>query len=184
MQLIDYPQYIDKYAINYLNEVMRANSDCELDNETFNEWLIANEVEKKSNPSAYLKACFKRELLAGTFKAKPKVNYIPNTQPLINAMMEKGICVSCDESAYVYELWHYLLNVKRIDYRECMELNHKVLDYMKAGQSFTEYKDLLQNSNTLKKYDVDWELIDKNTEKAIKEWNDLLEDMKESEEEE
>ena len=181
MKLVNIPTYISVDVINYINGTLKTTNEDDFEEETFNEWLIIKDIEHKNNPSAYLRSCFKKELEKGTFKPKAKVDYIPNTQVLINAMRDKGICVMSNDSVWLAVVWEYLINFKEIDFKECQELNHKILAYMNENKSFEEYKKLLMNSNSLKKYDINWALLEEKAKQEILGWDKYLESL-ESEE--
>ena len=186
MKLVNIPNYLDQEVIKYIDVIVEAISESDFDEKMFLSWLVDNDVRNKSNPSAYIKACFKRELEAGTFRPMPKeeVHYLPNTQEFINEMRLRGICILADDSVYAKVLFEYLLNDLEIDSEILRKLNHKILKYMKQGQSFNDYKELLKQSNTLKDHKIDWEYIEKQALKEIKEWNDLLDDIEKYESEE
>ena len=176
MKLVNIPKYIAKDITDYIELNVR---DDDFDENRFIDWLFEKDIEHKTNPKAYIKMCLKKEIEAGTFKPKAKVEYIPNTQPLLNDMRDKGICVLADDSVWVNVLFGYLLNNKKVDGGTCRTLNKKILDYM-TTKSFSEYKDLIMKSNTLKPYDIDWNYIERETQRINKEWNGLLDDMDKS----
>jgi len=180
MKLLTIPNYLDIKVINYINRIVETTNENDFSEERFNEWLIEVEVESKANPSAYIRSCFKTELEKGTFRPRAKVEYIPNTQDLINQMRIKGICVLADESVWVSVLYKYLLNEKHVDSATCKKLNQSILNFMET-KCFKEYKELVMNSNTLKPYDINWEYIEAETKAEINKWNAMLDDL-ESEE--
>ena len=183
MKLVNIPSYIDEHVINYIDEKTKRASSSEFDENSFLDWLEEYGVKDKQNPSAYIKACFKKELDRGTFKPKAKVKYMPNTQVLINEMRDRGICVLADEYVWVDVLFNYLLNEKKIDGATCRELNHLILNYM-TTKDFREYKELLMKSKTLKPIGVDWEYIENKTKASVQEWNAMLDDIEKLESEE
>ena len=150
----------------------------EIDTDKFDSWLQFNleTFKSKTNQASYFKKSFLNELSKGTFK-KEHLYFLPNTQPLINAMRDKNITILADETAYLYVMWDYLLNIKKIDEKTCVELNNKVITYMHDGQTFSDYKKLLKNSKTLKEYGVDWELIDQKAQEYIGGWNNILNEL-------
>lgn len=178
-KLVNIPSYISIEVVNYINEQLTNEED--FDSEVFNSWLVSKDIEHKNNPNAYIRSCFIKELQKGTFKPQPKVEYIPNTQVLINEMRDRGICVLANDSAYIYVLWKYIINEAKITIDECVRLNRTILSFMKRGQSFNEYKRLLKKSNTLKAYHINWDYIEDKTNELIKKWDDTLEAL-ESEE--
>ena len=179
MKLVNIPSYLDKELINYIDENTKRASASDFDETSFLNWLYENDIKSKGNPSAYVKSCFVKELEAGTFRPQPKVEYMPNTQVLLNEMRDREIVLLADDVVFVNVLFNYLLN-KGVDGGTCRELNRKILSYMKT-HDFREYKELIKQSNTLKQYNIDWKHIDKEVKKDIKEWNDLLNEL-ESEE--
>lgn len=146
-----------------------------IDTDKFESWLSFNleTFKSKTNQSSYFKKSFVNELNKGTFTIS-KVEYIPNTQELINQMREK-IVLLADDTAYLTVLWDYMLNDKKIELSTCKKLNQQVIVYMTG--TFEDYKSLLKRSNTLKPYNVDWELIDKRTAEYINSWNQTLDEL-------
>jgi len=180
MKLIYYPSYIDKAVINYIATICEAISESDFDEQRFKDWLDLNDVEHKTNPSAYVKACFKRELENGRFKPRAVVEYVPNTQELINEMRNKGIVILADDTDWLNVAWWHILNVKELPIEDCVKLNRSILNYMKTKE-FSEYQKLLMNSNTLKPLDIDWDMIDKEASVVHKSWIDIIDEL-ESEE--
>ncbi len=180
MKLTNIPRYIDINVINYIDEITKRASSSDFDEKSFLNWLVEYDIGNKSNPSAYVKACFKKELDRGTFKPKPQVLYIPNTQVLINELREKGIAILADDSVWLNIVWEHLLNFKEGNLSELQQLNHKILKFMKTKE-FSEYKELLMNSNTLKQYNINWKLLEMKVVARIKDWNSILDEF-ESEE--
>lgn len=181
MKLVNIPNYISIDVINYINGTLKTTNEDDFEEETFNEWLIIKDIEHKNNPNAYLRSCFKKELEKGTFKPKAKVNYIPNTQVLINAMRDKGICVMANDSVWLSVVWEHIIKWKELDIEECQELNHKILDYMGENKTIEDYKKLLMNSNTLKPLNINWGLLEEVVKHKILGWEKYLESL-ESEE--
>ena len=168
------PRYLSPVVIDYIIETLDKTDGLDFDIDSFNEWLIEKDIANKINPSAYVKSCFAKELEHGTYKARTEIKYIPAYQPLINAMREKGICVLNDDCVYLGCLWDYLLEDKKLGIDTCKKLNHQVVDYMEKGQSFIDYVNLLKNSNTLKKYEIDWLVVDERAKKELHERNELM----------
>ena len=154
----------------------------EIDTDKFNSWLSynLNTFKSKTNQHSYFKKSFLIELEKGTFK-KVIVNYIPNTQPFINALREHGCCVLADDSAYLFIVWDRLLNKYKVPSNIAEDLNNKILNYLDVNSNFEDYKTLLIKSKTLAPYKVDWDEIDKDAKAYIAEWDKMLDDL-ESEE--
>lgn len=150
----------------------------EIDTDKFSSWLSFNldNFKSKTNQASYFKKSFLNELDKGTFKLV-KIHYLPNTQPLINEMRERNMMILAEDSAYLYVMFDYLLNVKKIDINTISLLNRKVLSYMSDDQTFADYKKLLKSANTLKPYNVEWELIDKQTTELNEKWNMMLDGL-------
>lgn len=147
----------------------------EIDIDKFNTWLQFNlqTFQTKTNISSYFQKSFLNELKKGTFKVV-KVNHLPNTQAFLNELRDIGISISADDSAYMWVLWEELLT--KIPSDMASKLNHQIVSYMKTNE-FAEYKELIQKSNTLKPYKVNWELINRKTEDFIRYWNDTLNEL-------
>jgi len=177
MKLVNTPSYINEYVINYINGILTMTKEEDFSEEVFNDWLVIKDIEQKNNPNAYLKSCFKKELDNGTFKPKAIVNYVPNTQVLINALRDKGVCVLADESVWLSVVWQNILNNNYLSIEECVELNRKILMYMRTATSFNQYKRLLMNSNTLKQFNINWDLINIKAQMVTGEWDKLLDEI-------
>ena len=181
MKLVNIPSYIDENAINYISIILEATNESDFDEEVFDEWLIMVDVEHKNNPSGYLRSCFKRELENGTYKPKAKVEFVPNTQEIINELRDRGMTILADDCVWLGVVLHHILNAKNMPISECKELQRKILTYMKNPKSFEEYKKLLMNANTLKQFNINWKLLEAKTQSHIETWNKLLDEI-ESEE--
>ena len=171
---------MNEYVINYINGLLMKTNDEDFDNEVFEEWLITKDIESKNNPNAYIKSCFKKELDNGTFKPKAVVDYLPNTQELVNALRDNGVIVLVEDTDWLNVAWWHILNKEKLPIEECKKLNRNILGYMKTKE-FDEYKNLLMNSNTLKPLKLDWELIENEARVAHKHWLELMDEL-ESEE--
>ena len=147
----------------------------EIDTDKFKSWFNFNldNFKSKTNQASYFKKAFINELKKGTFKLT-KIEYIPNTQVLVNEMRHRGIIINADDIVWLNVVWEYLLGKMDID--DCVILNNSILDYMKTDE-FREYKELLTKSKTLKQYEIDWNFISTKTATEIQEWNSLLSDL-------
>ena len=154
----------------------------EIDIEKFKSWLSFNLVnfKSKTNQTSYFKKSFENELKKGTFKVSAKVDYLPNTQELINEMRNKGIVILADDTDWLNVAWWHILNETKLPMSECMKLNRTILRYMKT-EKFSEYQKLLMNSNTLKPLGIDWKTIEQEAIVARRHWIDIMEEL-ESEE--
>lgn len=177
MKLNNIPTYINDITITYINGLLTMTDDEIFDEEVFQDWLLQKDIEHKNNPSAYLRSCFKKELDNGSYKPKVKLNYVPNTQVLINELRNRGICVLADDTVWLNVVWKHLINWQGINIKDCVELNHKILDYMGDSKSFEDYKKLLIGSKTLKKYEINWNLLDEKVKMEILGWEDYLKSL-------
>ena len=171
------PNYIDINVINYINKILETMTEDDFDEKVFRDWLEIKDIEFKNNPNAYIKSCFKKELEKGTYKPKAKVEYVPNTQELINELRDRGMCILADESVWLSVVWGNIINIKDIDIKACKELNHKIIEYMGESKSFNDYKKLLMNSNTLKPYNINWGLLEEKTKLVILGWDKYLDEL-------
>lgn len=177
MNLNNKYEYLDKNVIDYINGILRLTTNDDFDEKEFISWLEISDIKNKINPSGYVRKAFKEQFDKGTFRPKPKVYYVPNTEELINQLRDKGICVSANESAFMYVLWLDLINENNVPLEKAKKLNNKIIEYMKEGQSFNDYKELLKKSKTLKPYNLDWEVIEQKVEKFIKDWDKTLDEI-------
>ena len=145
----------------------------EIDTEKFKTWLSANltKFKSKDNPNTYFKKSFETEYNKGTFDLSIQ---IPNTQVLINAIREKGIKMSNNDSAFLSVLYDYLLNNLKVDRQVLIDLNRHLIDYLQEGQSFNQYKDYLKRSKTLRSYKIEWDYLEEKTKILIKCWEEML----------
>lgn len=183
MQLRNAPNYLDTNIVRYINSIIETTNENDFDENQFLEWLSLADVENKNNPSGYVRSCFKKELEKGTFKPKAKVEYLPNTQELINAIRDKGVCVLADDSVWLSVVWEYLL-WKEIDLNTCKRINHEVLDKLDNSKSFNDYKEQLMNSPLLKPYQINWKLVEEKCKIKILGWNKYLDELAKAESEE
>ena len=157
----------------------------DIDTDKFKGWLEYNldKIKSKTNQTSYLKKSFQIEQSKGTFKKEPQIEYLPNTQPLLNALREKGISVSYVQSAYISVLFDYLLNTLKINKDTLTTLNHQILDYMKPNQCCDDYIKFIKKSKVIKKLDIDWNYIDEKSKKELEAWEEMFEDINDKESE-
>ena len=107
------------------------------------------------------------------------VEFVPNTQPFINDLRYKKIVVLADDTVWLNVVWSYISKKVNIDINDCIALNHKIIAYMmKNGtKSFEDYKYYLKNSNALRRYEIDWEKLEKEVGKEITKWNKALDKL-------
>lgn len=141
----------------------------------FTAWFASaqNIIKTKTNQHSYFKKAFISELNRGRFKQE---QIVVETTTLATALRNKGITVSGDDTAYLQVMWQEILRAG-MPADAATELNHKVIEYMTKGQSFTDYVDLLKKSNALKAYKINWELIKKEYDQIIEEWEKMLDEL-------
>lgn len=184
---IDKHKYIDNQLKEYIEAIL-AKSDCDFDENKFNQWLIKNDVEHKTNPSAYIKACFKRELEQGTFKPI-KLDVYDQTEILakiephlykhLNRHLEKfGIKQGGgfgDEIFFVESLQLYIYEHQILTIEELIKLNDKVMGYITSLEKpkITDYRKYIKKAKAIKDK-VDWAMMDEIEAKERQEWLELM----------
>lgn len=179
---IDKHKYIDKQLKEYIETIL-AKSDCDFDENKFNQWLIKNDVEHKTNPSAYIKACFKRELEQGTFKPINETEILAKIMPHLykhlNRNLEKfGIKQwegFGDETFFVESLQLYIYEHQILTIEELIKLNDMVMGYITSLEKpkITDYRSYIKKAKAIKD-EVDWAMIDEIEAKERKEFDELM----------
>ena len=148
----------------------------EIDIRKFKTWYESNinNFKSKTNPNSYFKKAFLSELAKGTFKPlKKRVD----ATTLASALRSKGIAVSSDNALFIELMWQEIYELSG-DENLLIELNHKILDYMKADQTFEDYVSLVKRSKAVKAYTVDWEKIQKKYSSLLDSWEKMIEGAK------
>lgn len=185
---IDKHKYIDKQLKEYIETIL-AKSDCDFDEKKFDQWLIKNDVEHKANPSAYIKACFKRELEQGTFKPIKVDDYnkfeilakiMPHLYkhlPIFGIQQEQGFG---DEIFFIETTQLYIYEHQILSIDELVKLNDKVMGYIAGLKTpkLTDYRKYIKKAQALKDL-VDWAEIEKIEIKERKEFEELMTSLEE-----
>ena len=151
----------------------------EIDIAKFKKWFETNlsYFKTKQNPNSYFKKAFITELQKGRFDIDA---IVIDTSTLIRALRKKGIEVLSDDTAYVEIMWLEIIK-QGMKIEDIVKLNHKILDYMKSGQSFQDYVNLVRKSNAIKGYSIDWDKIQKDYEEELELWDKNLNELSEGE---
>ena len=179
-------KYLDSKVIELINKNISNYPD--FDENQFKAWIERNDIETKNNPSAFVSKCFIKELNKGTFNhiEEPEIIYVPAIQPFFNALEEKGIKVLPEDTLLIEETFTYLLNNNILTKEELTKLNHGIVEYIlkqEGEHTSQEFMDLLMKSNTLKGRYIDWGTIASTAAMRNKEWNHLLEELDDGEDE-
>ena len=153
----------------------------EIDTDKFSSWLNYNldKFKSKTNQASYFNKAFANELDRGTFTLV-KLQYLPNTQPLINELRSKGIVLLADDTAYLYVMWDQLLNYTKIPFNVATEVNRQAIDSLGISDTFESFKKSVKNSKLLKDYRIDWDNIELKTIVFISQWNKTLDELEKS----
>ena len=138
---------------------------------------VLNSIEQINHMYNFVKAVVNR--LDPNLFGNVVVKYEPIVQPLISDLREKGFRMTAEDTAWLSVVWEYIINSQNVNVNECMALNHKIIAYMvsKKATSFSDYKDLLKKSNTLKKYNIEWDKLDEKADLINSEWNKHCDEM-------
>ena len=185
MELKQEYTYLSDIVIGIINGLIKDLTD--FDEDKFFNWLIEKKIETKTNPSAYVRSCFKKELESGRFKVDEKElsdteNICLSMQPFYNTMHDIGIKELGDSTFFAEEANLYILKHKILSIDELRELNHKIVLYMKEMKNpqAEDYGKCLRKSKALKGK-VDWEEVDRLADKSKKEWEELMKFFEERE---
>ena len=180
--IVDSKEFVRKCVSNsFLKVNVDEILECvceEIDTDKFESWFKFNlqTFISKTNQTSYFKKALTNEIQKGSFKVN-HIEYLPSIQPFINALKNKGIVVLADDSGYLSVVWEELLDKYKISVDVACKLNRQILDFMKPGQAFADYKELLKKSNTLKPYGIVWEEIDEKANQFNEKWNKMLDEM-------
>ena len=165
-----------------LNSCLDINCDdiCsalyeEIDIDKFKAWFDrnVNTFKSKQNIQTYFKRAFLTELNRKTFELKVEA---VNSQFLIEALRDKGIKILADDTCYIDVMWTYVHKLG-CPIEMIQDLNHKIVDYMKEGQTFKDYLDLVKKSKALKPYSIDWKHVEEQYLTELAKWNAVLDEM-------
>ena len=147
----------------------------EIDIDKFIEWFDRNidTFKTKQVIQPYFKRAFLTELNRGTFKLKTVVF---NVSTLADVMKQKGISVSTDDTLHLDIMWGEIYR-RGMSADQIALLNHKVLDYMESGQTFTDYVALIKKSNAIKVYEVDWDKVNAEYETELAKCKKILNEL-------
>ena len=153
-----------------------------IDVEKFKEWLERNIYifKTRDNKQTYFNRAFINELQKGTFELKiPSLSYVT----LIMALREKGITVYGVDTCYLEVMWNWLVE-HGCDIKAAQKLNRQIVDYMKEGQTFNDYVNLVKKSKLISAMTVDWDSIQAQYQKELDEWDELSKQWEELDKEE
>jgi len=147
----------------------------EIDVDKFKAWFDRNinTFKSKQNIQTYFNRAFHKELEKGTFKLE-EVGW--NATTLFQALRERGVKVIQDDTCYICVMWEAYARVG-VKIETVQELNHKIVDFMKEGQTTQDYIDIVKKSKTLSEYNIDWDKVQETYEKEIAEWHRILDEL-------
>lgn len=144
----------------------------EIDVDKFKTWLERNinTFKTKQNIQSYFNRAFFKELDKGTFKLEQQAVEVAT---LSTALRNKGVKVTSSDTAYIEIMWQEIVRLGMTE-EQAINLNHKIVDYMKEGQTFQDYIGLVKKSKALEGYKIDWNKIEVKYQKAIEKWDRVL----------
>ena len=186
-QLRDYICEIIPNITQYLDSIFSPISK-ELDFNKFKSWCDAVNFNSKSNPITYFKKVFIIEYQRGRFDREYEVvdnpttpsneDYNLNLTPLFNDMRKNDIVVEQNDTLYLDIFFRYILKNKILTVEELRESNHKAMKYIITNgfKSSTNFIELFKKSKTLSGK-VDYDVIQKEYETELAEWNSLTNEL-------
>ena len=161
-------------AREYIEQIIKDDEDF---NETrFENWLKERNVAFKDNPTAYVIKCFKPVYEKGCFS---RIEYIPATQTLFNEFRSQGIVINYGEDMYIDIMLTHLRKKEIVNDKELIEMCDKAIKYIKEKNEKPNTKhfiDVFKNSKKLKGK-VDWEEVNDKTTRAMKQWEEIMEEL-------
>lgn len=156
------------------DEIINALTE-EIDIEKFKAWYDRNidYFKTKQNIQPYFNKAFLKELNKGTFEKKRE---IWNGVTLFQALRERGVKVIPDDTCYICIMWGAYQDAG-IKIEEVQQLNHKIVDYMKEGQTSQDYIEFVKKSKALQAYHIDWDKVQEEYEVEIAEWHRILDEL-------
>jgi len=181
--LIDCKELMRKHVasscININCEQVISMLTSAIDIEKFKAWFDRNipTFQNKTNIQSYFNRAFAIELEKGTFE-KRVVHFSYIT--FLVALREKNISYPNDASARLEFIWEEI-STHNISIEEMRSLNKQIYEYMKEGQTFDDYVNLLKRSKKIKAMNIDWSAIDKKIEQFNVEWEETMSFFREDE---
>lgn len=153
------------------DEIINALTEA-IDIEKFKAWYDRNidYFKTKQNIQPYFNKAFQKELEKGTFEIKE-----PNTNPLtlVEALRNKGIIITPRDVLYIDIMWKvYLKRGMKIE--DVQKLNNQIVNYMQKGEAFEDYISYVKRSKTTKPYNLDWGELQKEYDREITIWEELI----------
>ena len=139
---------------------------------SFKDWLDhnLNTFNSKTNIHTYFKKAFINEMSKGTFDYKePAIN--PTT--LIEALRNKGVTITADNTLYIDIMWRYYLK-RGMKIEEIQKLNSQIVAFMVQGQTFEDYISLVKRSKPTKAYAINWLAIEVEYRGSKQVWDDII----------
>lgn len=145
-----------------------------IDTDKFKAWLDRNinTFKTKQIIQPYFKKAFIAELNKGSFKVESKV---VDCTSLIQALRDSDVKVLSNDTLYLNVLWSIIIR-KGMTEEQAKDLNRKIIAYLKKGQTFADYIELVKNSKALKPYEIDWAKVQTEYEIEEERWNKLWEE--------
>ena len=156
------------------DEIINALTE-EIDIDKFTAWFDRNidYFKTRQNIQPYFNKAFRKELDKGTFEKKRE---IWNGTTLFQALREKGVIVIQDDTCYISVMWGYYQDAG-VKIETVQELNHKIVDFMKEGQTTQDYIAFVKKSKVLQDYPIDWKKMEAEYEVEIAEWHRILDEL-------
>ena len=145
----------------------------EIDIDKFKAWLdrASNSINSKQNKQAYFNRAFQKELEKGTFEINESgINGVT----LFQALREKGVKVIQEDTCYIMVMWGEIFYKCGVKAETIQQLNRKIVDYMKEGQTSKDYINYVKNSQLVSSLKIDWDKVQKEYEKEYAEWQEIL----------
>lgn len=164
--------YLDSKCNEYINELIVNYPN--FSEKEFEHWLVVNDIQNKSNPSAYVFKVFKRELENGKFdkRKRPSVS----AQPLFTAMRNNGIQVIQRDTGFISLLLQYLIDNDLLEIEEIVELNKYIVEELSIKSS-TDYVVEIKKELAARQIKVDYEYLRKEHKKLQDEWAALIKEL-------
>ena len=171
-----YP-YLDSYVIKFINTQIEEEPD--FSEEVFADWLIANKVSEKNNPSAFMNKVFMEKLKSGTFNRQTSVKEETptikiNCVPMFEYMREIGIEITQMSTSDISVTLDYILENKILTFDELGDLSHSIVEKIKSSSGNSDsFIPLLKQSKELTGR-INWKEVDELIKKYRQQWAEIL----------
>ena len=146
-----------------------TNNGLDIDTDKLASWLKEKGVAFKQSPTGWFLKVFPNEYKNGTFN---NIEYIPASQPLFNAMRERGIVVKQNDCLYIdLLLTKICAKLPKDEAQEqirnwLMDAINFLIDKVEKPTS-SHLISVFKRSKAIKELNIDWKALEKEYEEEL-----------------